>query len=233
MKVLAIDTETTGLPKDYNALVTESSKWPHIIQLSFILLETRSKQILDYSDRIIKLSPDVEISPDSIAIHQITRQRSDAAGIPIHVALMELRDAMKEADIIIGHNLIFDKKMVLVELNRQKMPNYFINSVGNSIKEYCTMRETVDLCKLPSAVQKYANQYKWPRLNELHKHLFQTEPSGTHNAIADVMICLRCYVFINCKYDIATDDEVKMVFRSLYANYCLGALPPDPRSVGF
>ena len=48
MKVLAFDTETTGLPESYNASVTDSSKWPYIIQLSFIVFDTEEKEILDW-----------------------------------------------------------------------------------------------------------------------------------------------------------------------------------------
>ena len=227
MKVLAFDTETTGLPENYNALVTDSSKWPHIIQLSFIVFDTTSKEILEYSDRIIQLASTVRIPPESIAIHQITRERSEREGIQLSYALVEFAEAIKNVDLIVAHNLSFDKKMLLVELHRQQMPNCFIRANGNAIKEYCTMQETVQLCKIPTPNKKYANlgQFKWPRLNELHKQLFHCEPSGTHNAIADVMICLRCYVLLNCNYDIASDEEVKVVFRCLYASYCVGVAP--------
>ena len=224
MKVLAFDTETTGLPENYNASVTDSSKWPYIIQLSFIVFDTEEKEILDYSDRIIRLASTITIPPESTAIHQITRERSEREGISINEALAEFSEAVKLVDVIVAHNLSFDKKMLLVELNRQKMPNCFIRPNGNGngvwVKEYCTMQNTIDICKMPNPNKKYAEQYKWPRLNELHKHLFGNEPKGTHNAIADVMICLRSYVYLNCNYDIAIDQEVKMVFRHLYASYC-------------
>lgn len=217
MKVIAFDTETTGLPENYNSSLTDSSKWPYVIQLSFIVFDTEKKEITEYSDRIIKLESTIPIPEESIAIHQITRERSQREGVTIQYALMEFVEAMKDVDIIIAHNLSFDKKMIIVELNRQQLPNCFINA---NIKEYCTMLETVQICKVLNPVKKYGSQYKWPRLNELHKHLFMTEPRGTHNAIADVMICLRCFVYLQCKYDIATDEDIKMVFRRLYANYC-------------
>ena len=231
MKVLAFDTETTGLPENMNAPMIDSSKWPYIIQLSFILFDTEQKEILEYSDRIIKLAGTIAISPASIAIHNINRERCEKEGIHIRQALIEFSEAMKDADFIIAHNIAFDKKLILAELSRQQMPNCFMRVDGLPKPQYCTMMETIDICKIPNPVKKYADQgqpYKWPRLNELHKHLFHTEPTGTHNAIADVMICLRSYVYLNCDYDIATDDEVKMVFRCLYANYCGGSAPPPP-----
>jgi DNA polymerase-3 subunit epsilon len=222
MKVLVFDTETTGLPADQNASLTESAKWPYIIQLSFIVFETETKEILEYSDSIIQLDTSVHISPESIAIHKITSERSQIEGIPIKLALTNLGEHMNDSDIVVGHNIIFDKRMLTVELNRNQMKNCLYKN-GFSIPEYCTMKRTIELCKLAAINKKtgelYKN-YKYPTLSELHNHLFCRKPRGTHNAIADVMICLRCYIMLNYKYDVANDDEVKVVFRSLYSSYC-------------
>ena len=223
MKVVVFDTETTGLPTEKNAPFADSAKWPYIIQLSFMVFDTDSKEILEYSDHIIQLDSSVTISPESIAIHQITAHRSQHEGIPIKQALAHLADNISEADVIVGHNILFDKQMLMVELMRNKMKNCLYRN-GVAVPEYCTMKRTIELCKLP-AINKLTGElypnYKYPTLSELHTQLFCRKPRGTHNAIADVMICLRCYVMINYKYDIATDDEVKLVFRSLYSSYCI------------
>lgn len=221
MKVLVFDTETTGLPLDQNAPLTNSAKWPYIIQLSFIVFDTETKEILEYSDRIIRLDASVFISPESIAIHKITRERSQAEGIDITQALDHLAENMSEVDIIVAHNLLFDKRMLMVELYRNKMKSFlYINNLP--IPEYCTMKRTTALCQLPTINKKTGETYnKYPTLTELHHHLFCRKPRGTHNAIADVMICLRCYIMLNDHYDIAMDNDVKLVFRSLYSSYCL------------
>ena len=229
MKVLAFDTETTGLPSSYNAPLSDLSKWPHIVQLSFIVFDTSNKEILNYSDHIIKLEPDVVITPDSTAIHHITYERSQKCGILMRTALQEFNDAMNYVDLIIGHNIQFDKNMLAVEFQRNKMENSIYRNILNCsarpLSEFCTMKQTVNLCKLPF-INKNNNamsHFKWPTLTELHKHLFNAKPAGTHNAIADVMICLRCYVYLQHGYDVAFDDNVKMVFRTLYKAYCQGA----------
>jgi len=223
MKVLVFDTETTGLPADQNASLTDSTKWPYIIQLSFMVFETETKEILEYSDSIIQLDASVPISPESIAIHKITPERSQTEGIPVKFALANLAEHMSESDIIVGHNIIFDKRMLMVELHRNQMKNCLYKN-GSAIPEYCTMKRSIELCKLPATNKKtgeiYKN-YKYPTLSELHSQLFCRRPRGTHNAIADVMICLRCYIMLNYKYDIANDVEVKLVFRSLYSSYCM------------
>jgi len=84
------------------------------------------------------------------------------------------------------------------------------------------MKRTTDMCKLPAINKKTGETYnKYPTLTELHTYLFGKPPRGTHNAIADVMICLRCFIALVEKYDIVEDREVKLVFRSLYNSYCM------------
>jgi len=225
MKVLVFDTETTGLPASYNSPLTDLSKWPHIIQLSFILFDTSSKEILEYTDHIIRLDPSVLITPESVNIHQITMEHCQRDGIPMHQALQHFNDAVKEADLIVGHNIQFDKNMLAVEFQRNKMKNYLYKD-GRPMSEFCTMKRCVALCKLPFvnknatvATVATVQQFKWPTLSELHQQLFNTKPKGTHNAIADVMICLRCYIYLEHMYDIAFDDDVKIGFKALYAAY--------------
>ena len=227
MKVLAFDTETTGLPASYNLSLTDVAKWPHVLQLSYIVFDTVTKEIIDYTDHIIRLDDDVAITADSIAIHHITKERSQHDGIPMSMALWEFSQAAREADIIVGHNIQFDKNMLTVEFHRNNMPNGLYRD-GQPLPEYCTMKETVDFCKLPrlNTTSRMTNfQYKWPTLAELHTCLFKAQPKGTHNAIADVMICLRCYIYLHYGYDIAFDKGVKVIFRALYSSYCLAPSP--------
>lgn len=221
MKVLIFDTETTGLPEDSYASFHDSAKWPHIIQLSYIMINTKTKEILEYVDRIVKLDPSVIISPESIAVHQITREKSESNGIPIKEVLNEFVQTIQTADVIVGHNIIFDKRIITVELYRHDMKNCFYNRNG-AISEYCTMKRTTELCAIPRVNKKTGETYnKFPTLSELHTKLFGNDPKGTHNAIADVMICLRCYVMLECNYDVSSDDNVKMVFKMLYRSYCM------------
>jgi len=79
---------------------------------------------------------------------------------------------------------------------------------------YCTMQMSIYICKLPfkprtpnpkvSVVPYKINQnqnqnqmrkvtYKFPKLSELHQHLFGFVPENLHDAQVDVETCLRCY----------------------------------------
>ena len=72
MKILVFDTETTGLPEK-TASIYDSSKWPHIVQLSYIFYDT-SLNTSVIKDEYIKISPIVNISEESIKIHKIDRE---------------------------------------------------------------------------------------------------------------------------------------------------------------
>ena len=57
---------------------------------------------------------------------------------------------------------------------------------------------------------------KYPKLMELHKHLFNTIPDGLHNSMVDVLVCLRCYGKIKHNVDF---NELSINLRSLNVLY--------------
>ena len=59
---------------------------------------------------------------------------------------------------------------------------------------------------------------KYPKLSELHKHLFNTMPNGLHDAMADVLICLRAYVMMEHNQDICHVGCARI--KSIFKLYC-------------
>ena len=220
MKVLIFDTETTGLP-ERNASIMDPTKWPHVIQLSYILYDTELKMMIDKKDNLIKIPLNVTITPESEAIHHISRVMCDADGIPILEALNMFNKALDLCDVIVGHNLSFDKRLLMVESIRlNKYQRFTVNGIKKP--EYCTMKETVNFCKI-EAINSTTGEmyYKYPTLSELHYKLFGTEPKGTHNALSDVLICLRCYQKLHGDYDIVDHAMNNYLdLKNLYIEYC-------------
>ena len=223
MKVLVFDTETTGLPIGRNPSITECEKWPHIVQLSYILYDMDENKILTMVDDVINISDEVNLTPESVAIHKITRERCNKEGIPIQIALRKFNTALKYTDLIVGHNISFDKRVLMVECKRNNIWQEFTSKTSKKA-EYCTMKNTVELCKLEkktTSINANANaetglssSYKYPRLSELYCHLFKCEmPNGVHNSLIDVIICLRCYVRLETGLDILTIKEVNNLFE--------------------
>ena len=59
------------------------------------------------------------------------------------LALAEFGDCQQSADIMVAHNLSFDKRVILAACRRTGVRQYFF--VGTSVKpEYCTMKRTKD-----------------------------------------------------------------------------------------
>ena len=217
MKVLVIDTETTGLPKQRNASIFQTTLWPHVVQLSFILYDTELEESSICKDYIIKIPESVELTEKSVEIHGITRKIINSKGVELAEALDSFDAAMLQADIVVAHNLSFDKKVLMVEARRLQRPQYFTNK-SKGIKEYCTMKNTKSLCNIIAERSDKSTYVKYPTLSELHSTLFKIEPKGTHNAMADILICLRCYVQVECSKDIIKKPSSSIA--KLFRLYC-------------
>ncbi len=203
MKFLTFDTETTGLPRDRRGRIDDSSNWPYIVQLSWILYDNETNRLLKSND-IIGIDDSVEISKESIAVHGITRKRCRDEGIPIRRAIIKFQKAMADANVVIAHNLEFDKKLMMAECARNKLRHEFYNSKGY----YCTMKNSINLCKIEATNATTGEKYfRYPRLSYLHEFLFQTIPAGTHDALVDILICFRCYYKIVYNIDVASKNR--------------------------
>ena len=217
MRVLVFDTETTNLPEKNARVISEDlEKWPYIIQLSYLVFDYDKEASSTYiTDNIICLSPHVEISEKSISMHNITRERSESEGILIYDALTLFNLQVEKADIIVGHNINFDKDMIRVECLRNNIDNIFC-PWGHKAKYYCTMKNTRQFCDIIVKSKKNDLFYqKYPTLSELHEKLFGDVPTGTHNSMVDVLICFRCYMMYTQKKDMYKDRN----FRYLMRNY--------------
>ena len=219
MKVLVFDTETTGLPIGRNPCITETEKWPHIVQLSYILYDTDTKKMILCKDHIIKIDPTIEITEESINIHGITRKICDRKGINIIEAINEFNVHLTQSDCVVGHNLSFDKRMIMVECIRNTIRQQFtVNRIR--MPECCTMQFYKPKCAIERISKNGYKYLKYPSLTETHEYLFNFKPKNTHDSMADVLICLRCYVYgLHSNQDILKHGC--SAIKELYTLYCL------------
>jgi DNA polymerase III epsilon subunit-like protein len=196
MKVLVFDTETTGLPKGKNPSIYKTELWPHIIQLSYIVYCSDENNLLTVEDDYIKISDDVIIEEGSQAIHKISREKLNKKGISIEESLQKFNSWSEKCDLLVGHNVSFDKRMVMVEGIR--------NKIRMNIQDtYCTMKQSTEICKIEREFPDGTKYFKYPSLSELYEHLFNHIPKNTHNALIDILICMRCFCKIELKKDIS------------------------------
>jgi len=245
VKVLVFDTETTNLPpllpgdtwatrEDFGQKLLHPNhvalwkdilhKWPSVIQFSYILYDTENPKETKLYNKYIDIGDDIIISEGSIAIHHITKEK--IAGMPsknksnIEKTLLTFMEDVKNADVIVGHNVDFDRKMVVAEFLRMIEKYYekgngdelenFVKQMMDKTKFSCTMNDTMEVCKLQMKIEykdkktgepKVFYKLKSPKLSEAYKHYFGYMPSGEalHDAMSDVILCLR--IFIKYKYD--------------------------------
>lgn len=183
MKYLFFDTETTGLPRNYNAPVADVANWPRIVQIAWMVYDDETETSL--RDYIIKPVGFV-IPTDASRIHGITTERAEREGHLLEEVLAEFTTAVDRADCVVAHNISFDEKIVGAELVRKNMLNTLVAK-----KSICTKDVSTNFCAIPN--QNGYNSFKWPRLSELHEKLFGVAFVDSHTALADVQATAKCF----------------------------------------
>lgn len=178
---LFFDTETTGLPVDYNAPSSNLSNWPRMVQLSWILTDGSGKE-LRTCDYIIK-PKGFTIPVTASRLNGITTERANKEGFDLEIVLSLFLADLNLSKVIVGHNIDFDKKIVGAELIRAGKED-----VITSKKSICTMKESVTFCKLPG---RYG--FKYPTLQDLHFKLFGCSFDGAHDSANDVSATVKCF----------------------------------------
>jgi DNA polymerase III epsilon subunit-like protein len=181
------DVETDGLPKNYNAPVTDVDNWPRIVQIAWAIYD-RNAYLVNSASYII--SQDGRKLPKSIIIiHGIRHGMVDRYGEPAYNVMREFDKFCLGINIeyLIAHNIKFDLPVVEAERVRLNLP------IRNK-KLICTMRESTNYCELPDK-----RGYKWPKLQELHVKLFGRGFEGSHNAMIDVFATAKCFFALKKK----------------------------------
>ena len=140
MKTLIFDVETTGLPIKNDVPIHKTEFYPYIVQFSWMVYNDKDMNIEKVCNYIIRL-PEGEVIPqESINIHGITNAIMKLEGVPIIPVLKEFTRDMLNSDVLVAHNLRFDKKIVEVEYLR----NNKIDWLGrHRKKEYYTLKNSI------------------------------------------------------------------------------------------
>jgi DNA polymerase III subunit epsilon len=178
---LFFDTETIGIPRNYNAPASDSRNWPRLVQLAWVLTDAQANEI-SAAEYIVK--PEGFVIPkDATKIHGITTEQAQRIGVGLQSVLAEIVARIRKASVLVAHNMRFDEKILGAELLRSGHPDL----VGSKNRT-CTMLSATDFCRLPGPYG-----YKWPTLQELHLKLFNETFTGAHQALVDVRACAKCY----------------------------------------
>ena len=178
---LFFDTETTGLPKEWDAPLTKLNNWPRMVQLAW-LLYGENQNLISEANYIIK-PEGFTIPADASNVHGITTEKALESGVHLEAVLHEFSELIPKSEIIIAHNMDFDDKIVGAEFLRSGVESALFDK-----PRFCTMKTTTELCQIPGPYG-----YKWPKLSELHYHLFKKDFEDAHDAAVDVKVCAKCF----------------------------------------
>ncbi|UJH68637.1 DNA polymerase III subunit alpha [Allomuricauda sp. SCSIO 65647] len=182
---LIFDTETTGLPKRWDAPITDTDNWPRCVQIAWQLHDDMGR-LVEQQDFLIQ--PDgFNIPYESEQVHGISTALAEQEGVPLKEMLEKFNEALAKAKFVVGQNVDFDINIMGCEFHRM--------DIQNSLQELpvldtCT-EHTAELCQLPGG---RGGKYKLPNLTELHEYLFGEPFAEAHNASADVEATARCFL---------------------------------------
>ncbi len=199
MKVLIFDVETTGLP-ERGASLMNLEKYPYIVQFSWMIYDSSQNRIDNVNDHIVKIPEHITIPIEASNVHGITNDKMRTEGRDINLILDIFTKDMLDSQVIVAHNLSFDKTIVQAEYLRNKR----INWLGRHRKmEYCTMKRSLNICNIyKKNIYTGEKTKKYPKLMELHHYWFKTVPNNLHNSLIDIFVCFRCYHQMEYNYDI-------------------------------
>ena len=152
---LIFDTETTGLPKRWDAPITDVDNWPRCIQIAWQLHDEMGNCI-DHQDYLVK-PEGFDIPYDAERIHGISTDLAQQQGIPLTEVLEKFNEALAKTKFVVGQNVGFDLNIMGAEFVRE--------SVENPLQELpvldtCT-EHTAELCKIPGG---RGGKFKLPTL---------------------------------------------------------------------
>jgi DNA polymerase-3 subunit alpha len=181
---LVFDTETTGLPHNKTAPITDLENWPRLVQLAWQLHGPKGN-LLSQQNYLVK--PDgFDIPFKAEQVHGISTKRALEEGQDLNVVLDLLLKDLSRTSLVVGHNIEFDINIIGAEFIRQK----FDPEVLLKLNKLDTGISATDFCQLSGGL---GGKLKMPTLLELHKKLFSKDFGDAHDASYDVAATARCF----------------------------------------
>ena len=217
---LIFDTETTGLPQNFNAPLSDSDNWPRMVQIAW-QLHDENGELIENQDYIIK-PEGYDIPFNATRIHGISTKMAQEQGRDLQEVLEEFTEVLKKTKVVAGHNIDFDYKIVGAELFRKGIENTLEKTPSAD-----TMELGTDFCQLSGGKN---GRYKSPKLEELYEKLYGKKFDEAHNAAADVNATAQVFFEI-MRIGIIPAENLKISQEQLEAYQSLHPNPIKPFAI--
>ncbi|RDC63711.1 3'-5' exonuclease [Adhaeribacter pallidiroseus] len=186
--LLFIDTEATGLPKNWNAPFSLAGNWPHAVQVSWIIYSPEG-QLIKLENHYIH-EADIQITPSAFKVHGITSEYLKQHGESRTKVLTFLaNDLAQFQPVVVGHFMKFDALVLGADYYRMGWENPLA-----LLPTFCTMEATTAYVRNP--------RVKYLRLGDLYAILFKTTLKQQHNALVDARATAECFFELVKRHDI-------------------------------
>lgn len=187
MRILFIDTETTGIPN--SSLAPSDKRQARLVQFAAVLHDSHRKERHAVS---MLVNPQIDIPETATGVHGITQEDVALFGVPeVAVVGLYLRLAA-QADVLSGYNVGFDDKMMRLAFDRANLrttwPTLEIRDVCAACSPIVNLPPTERM-----VAAGFGDKPKTPKLVEAYSHFFDESLSGAHDALIDVRAAARVY----------------------------------------
>ena len=194
MRILVFDTETSGL----------NPQWNVILQLSYQIVDSNSWAIQKSVNHYFAWPENkARVTQEAINVNGLTEEVLSSKQLSNkRTALEEFVKDKDSCDLLVAHNLEFDKKFIIASC-REEGVKYANSGWGQS---YDTMKRMTNYCQIP---KDWGSGYKWPKLTELADCLcINYSQIPLHDSSGDVELTKLCFKRIVAEglcnlYDIA------------------------------
>lgn len=190
--VTIFDIETSGLPvrghsyKRYGNPFTELSKYEtsRIVEIGYVTYEVNlidgTRELIEQRSSVIK-PVDFTITNDDI--HGISHKLADERGSYVLDVLTQFMIVVSYSDIIVSHNIEFDKNITCSEMVR----------CGMVVPARIFMQKKFE-CTMNMAISEFSLK-RWPKLKDLYERVCVNgvEWKQTHRAMDDALRAADCY----------------------------------------
>jgi DNA polymerase-3 subunit alpha len=181
---LIFDTETTGVPHNKTAPITDLDNWPRLVQLAWQLHDNKGNLISAHNYIVRPEGFDIPYKAEQI--HGVSTKRALAEGHELMTVLGTFIGDLSRTSLLVGHNIEFDINIIGAEFIRKQLaPEQFLN-----LAKVDTGISSTEFCQLTGGI---GGRLKMPRLLELHEKLFGKDFGDAHDASYDVAATARCY----------------------------------------
>ncbi|MGY6742036.1 MAG: DNA polymerase III subunit alpha [Cecembia sp.] len=180
---IIFDTETTGLPRNYDAPMEDLDNWPRLVQLAWQLHDAKGN-LISNNNFIVK-PEGFTIPYNAEKVHGISTERASKEGHELNKVLQIFHEDVAKAKYLVGHNIGFDINVVGAEFLRKEIPMQL-----REMEELDTKDLATEFCAIPGGK---GGKFKWPTLTELHHKLFGNGFADAHDAAYDVDATAKCF----------------------------------------